>query len=259
MDDAAAFDNPDAFFLLEEPRPTSKAQRRAERRAAKREQSTQQIPPLTALTDTQAKYLSALRSSDQVFAIGGAGTGKTYLASRHAIRRLIRNDVDQVVIARPTVTKPKHRNGFLPGKLEAKQKPWLIPILDAFKADTTAAKLDAMTAEGRIEFLSFEHMRGRSISNAVIVLDEAQNCDLGDLRLFLTRVGEGSQVIICGDVDQVDIEDSGLATVVSMIRQYKISASLVEFTEADVVRSAIAREWVAAFKKETNPVPQFLR
>lgn len=238
----------------------SKAQKRAIRRQAKKATTASELKPFEPITHRQCEYFACLANSNQVFAVGGAGTGKTYIAARHAIRRLIAGDVDQIVIARPTVAKHKHKQGFLPGKLEDKLKPWLVPIMDAFKADVSGTQLDKLMQEGKIEFLSFEHMRGRSINNAVVILDEAQNCDIGDLRLFLTRIGQDTQVIVCGDVDQVDIEDSGLWRVVEMIRAYGLTASLIEFSDDDVVRSEIAKEWVKAFRDEPNlDIRRFLR
>lgn len=250
MDDGGALHISQFLDVPEAPRPLSKAQKRAQRREEKRSRSALHLKPFEPITHRQCEYFSHLAHSDQVFAIGGAGTGKTYIAARHAIRKLLAGDVDQIVIARPTVAKHKHKQGFLPGKLEDKLKPWLVPIMDAFKHDVSGTQLDKLIQENKIEFLSFEHMRGRSIANAVVILDEAQNCDLGDLRLFLTRIGQGTQVIVCGDTDQVDIEDSGLHRVVEMIQYYGITAGLVQFTDEDVVRSEIAKEWVKAFKDE---------
>lgn len=238
----------------------SKAQKRALRRQEKKSATGLSLKPFEPITHRQCQYFTELANSNQVFAIGGAGTGKTYIAARHAIRRLLRGEVEQIVIARPTVAKRKHQQGFLPGKLEDKLKPWLVPIMDAFKNDVSGTQLDKLIQENKIEFLSFEHMRGRSINAAVVILDEAQNCDIGDLRLFLTRIGQDTQVIVCGDVDQVDIEDSGLDRVVEMIRAYGLSASLVEFSDEDVVRSEIAKEWVKAFREEPSlDIRRFLR
>lgn len=231
----------------------TKAQRRAARKTARQERQKARTPkPLQPKTETQREYLECLAECDQVFAIGGAGTGKTYIASRHAVKMLNEGKTERVVICRPSVSKAKHRQGFLPGGPFAKQRPWLIPLLEAMKEECGVSSLDRLMSAGQVEFMAFEYMRGRSIPNAVVILDEAQNCDLGDLRMFLTRIGEGSQVIICGDVDQVDIDDSGLATVIEMIYDFDIAASVIEFGPGDVVRSAIAKEWVKAFGSVSN-------
>lgn len=225
-----------------------KAQRRAARKADKhRRQSRRNPKPLHPKTPTQRKYMEYLDESDQVFAVGAAGSGKTLIAARHAVRRVLEAQSDRVVVCRPSVSKSKHRQGFLPGGLSAKIRPWIVPVMEAMKEECGAGMLDRLIQSEQIEFLTFEHMRGRSIANATVILDEAQNCDLGDLRMFLTRIGENSQVIVCGDMDQVDIEDSGLSTAIRMIYDHDLSASVIEFGEEDVVRSAIAREWVRAF------------
>jgi len=247
-DQIAMFDLPGTSPVR---RPSKKAAARHDRRQVKIDKSdagTAELKPFEPLNATQATLFAALEHSDQVFAIGPAGTGKTYIAARKAIRKLILGQVERLIIARPTAAKAKHRLGFLPGKADDKIAPWLVPVLDGFKAEVSGATIEKMRKAGSIEFLPFEHMRGRSLSGAVVILDEAQNCDLGDLKLFLTRVGSGTQVIVCGDVDQVDIPDSGLASVLAMIEPCGISAVVVEFSDDDVVRSGIAKQWVKAFR-----------
>jgi len=244
-------DPDDAYF--DQPRSRrGAAGGKASRRRARTEQkapSQHSTEPLHAKNANQADYIKALQDSDQVFGIGPAGTGKTYLAARIAIRKVISGDRDGIKIARPTVAKKKHQQGFLPGKLDAKLEPWLVPIMQGFKAECSQGTIDKLRADGRIEFLSFEHMRGRSFEGCVVMLDEAQNADLSDLKLFLTRVGERTQVIVSGDLDQVDIPDSGLETILDLIEDHDIPAEVVEFDEHDVVRSAIAKHWVRAFAR----------
>lgn len=238
---------------MEEPNLSPKAKRRAQRREERtRKQMARTPKPLSPKNEAQKFLIDCLFDSPQVFAIGGAGTGKTYIASRLAIRKLLDGDTTRVVVCRPTVSKHKHRQGFLPGGVFAKLRPWLIPIIEAMREECGMGHLDKLIQEGHVEFLAFEHMRGRSIPDAVVILDEAQNCDIGDLKLFLTRIGENSQVVVCGDTDQVDIEDSGLTEILDMIDRYDMTASVVEFSPEDVVRSATAREWVKAFDKEKD-------
>jgi phosphate starvation-inducible PhoH-like protein len=229
----------------------TKAERRAKRRAEKdtrqRSQRNLELRPRTA---TQASYLRFLQEDVQIFGIGPAGTGKTYLAARHGMARLKTNQIEKIIVSRPTVSQPRHRQGFLPGNAKAKQAPWLVPIMDAFKDEVTAGVLEKMMTDEQVEIVPFEYMRGRTFRNAIVILDEAQNCSFGDLKMFLTRVGEGSQVIICGDMDQVDIEDSGLAAVVDLADHFDfIEAAICEFDHTDVVRSKVARQWVQAFSK----------
>lgn len=227
---------------------STKAVRRAERKAVKLKRlSEKSRKPLVAKTEAQQFYMSLLSTSDQIFAVGGAGTGKTYIAARHAVAEVLAEKREKIMIARPTVAKDKHKLGFLPGSLEEKIGPWFVPILEAMRDEASATTVEGLLKAGQIEFLSFEHLRGRSLRESVVILDEAQNCDFSDLRLFLTRIGEDSQIIVCGDMDQTDVPDSGLHKVIDMIEKHDISASIVEFTDEDVIRSKIAKEWVEAF------------
>lgn len=234
--------------------PSAKAVRRRDRKQARHEKQQQRhaASPLVPRNEAQADYLEALKESQQIFAIGAAGTGKTYIAARWAIKRLVRGEVEKVFIARPTISRSKHRQGFLPGTLEEKLGPWLIPLMDGIHEEVGKARAKQMRDAGKIEIVSFEHIRGRTFNSAVVILDEAQNCDILDLRTFLTRIGEGTQVIVSGDMDQVDIPDSGLKTIVNMVEENDMEADIVEFDSADVVRSEIAKAWVRAF--EDTPI-----
>lgn len=235
------------------PNSLTKSEKRRVRKDAKQERIEGKIKrPLIPKTDNQKFYLECLNTDSQVFAIGGAGTGKTYIASRFAIRKLVENKYERLIIARPTVSQRRHELGFLPGSLEAKLKPWLIPIISSFNDEISPADVENLQKIKKIEFLSFEHMRGRTFNNSIIILDEAQNCSFSDLKLFLTRIGENSLTIVNGDIDQVDILDSGLETVIDLIYEYDLSPAVVEFTEDDVVRSKEAKEWVTTFNKLKN-------
>lgn len=231
----------------------SKAAARAQRRDEHRKRQDARSPkPLIAKTKRQGHYIEALRAGESCFAVGGAGTGKTYIAARIAARKLIEGQVDKIIVARVTVSKPKHALGFLPGKLDAKMRPWLQPVIDGLRAEVSAATLEQWQQEGKFEIASFEHMRGRTFDHALVLLDEAQNADWGDLRLFLTRTGEGSQVIVTGDLDQIDIPDSGLMRVLDMVERYNLPMHIIEFTSEDVVRSALAKAFVKAFSQAND-------
>lgn len=211
--------------------------------------------PLVARSENQQHLIDALRESTQVFAIGPAGTGKTYVPARLAAQQLKQNRIEKIYIARPTVAPKRHAQGFLPGKLEQKLAPWLVPILDAIKDEVSANTLKQWMDDKKVEFLSFEHLRGRTLADCWVILDEAQNCTLSDLKLFLTRKGDNSIYVVSGDTEQVDgeaIPDSGLETVVDMIDTYDLSPDIVEFDEDDVVRSADAKEWVKAFSRASH-------
>lgn len=231
-------------------RPSVKAENRQLRRqqkAKRQETRTGGSKPLEPKTRTQAIYLSHLRAGRHVIAVGGAGTGKTYLPARIAARALIEGKVDKIVVARATVAKPKHQLGYLPGNLDAKLGPWLKPVIEGLRVEMSGQTFDKLKLEGRIEFASFEHMRGRTFDHCFILLDEAQNADFGDLKLFLTRIGEGSQVVVTGDLDQIDIHDSGLGEVCDLILDYDVPVEIVRFGPEDVVRSELAKHFVRAF------------
>jgi phosphate starvation-inducible PhoH-like protein len=240
----------------EKPSPLSKSQRRQANKAVARAQKEQQAIAnrLVGLNESQDIYLEILRDPNvsQVFAVGEAGTGKTYIPSRIAARRLVDKQISKIFIARPTVSSPAHKLGFLPGKMNAKLEPWLIPIMDAFKVEMSAQMLAKYMGSGEIEFISFEHLRGRTLADAFVILDEAQNCTIHDLKLFLTRKGEGSTYVIAGDPTQTDIGNSGLIPILDMIEEYDLSPSIVEFDPEDVVRSRDAKEWVTAFRRRTD-------
>jgi phosphate starvation-inducible PhoH-like protein len=232
-------------------RPLTKAQSRALRRAEKKKAAQHSsAPPLVAKTERQAEYIELLEAGDSVFAVGGAGTGKTYIAARIAARLLRERKIDRIVVARATVSKPKHKVGYLPGNLEAKLKPWMIPVMDGLRAEVSANTIDLWRQEEKFAFLPFEQMRGRTISDAFIILDEAQNCDFEDLSMFLSRTGEGSQVVVTGDVDQVDIPDSGLREWLEIVEDdLAIPMEIVQFGVEDVVRSPLAKAIVRAIAR----------
>lgn len=212
--------------------------------------------PLVAKTETQAEYLESLETASQIFAIGPAGTGKTYIPARVAARKLKQNEIEKIYVSRPTVSHKRHQQGFLPGKLEQKLAPWLVPLLDAMKDEVNTKTLDDWMNTKKVEFLSFEHLRGRTLRNCFVILDEAQNCTFGDLKLFLTRKGEDSIYVVTGDVDQVDVEslglESGLEPIVAMIEEYDLSPDLIFFTEEECVRSEDAKEWLHAFSRASQ-------
>lgn len=237
------------------PAPISrKARIRAERRLARKRQDAEKAEsshrPIVARNESQRRYLAALHHADQVFAVGSAGTGKTYLAVRYAAQLFKAGKIGALKFARPQASRERHRSGFLPGDLGKKLSPWFAPILDALREEFSQAQIDKLIQSGAIEFLSFEHMRGRTFRDCYVILDEAQNCDWFDLKLFLTRIGEDSRLTVCGDQSQSDVADSGLTRVVALIERERVTAEIIVFDENDVVRSGIAGEWVRAFAAE---------
>lgn len=249
-------------------RLSDKAVRRRERKKVKASKGKTNAPmqnknpeaerartALVPRNERQAELIYAIDAVPVIFALGPAGVGKTYVTARSAMRKLLDGQISKIVVTRPTEAPKRHKLGFQPGNMEAKMKNWLIPIWEGFKAETSSANIDKLKQAGKVEIVPFEFMRGRSFDDCHIICDESQNCTLNDLALFITRIGQDSTMIICGDPSPWQIEegvDSGLAQVVRMARIFNLSAAVVEFDEHDVVRSAAAKEWVAAFNK-INP------
>jgi phosphate starvation-inducible PhoH-like protein len=231
---------------LEPISQSSKAQAREKRKAAKHAPSG----VLTPRNAKQAALLSAFKTYPVVFAIGAAGSGKTYLAARFAQQQLAAKKAGRLVMSRATATAPRHKLGFLPGNDAQKMAPWLVPITSALQDGAGPQELEKLKNEKRLEILPFEHMQGRTIKDGIFLLDEAQNCTFGDLQMFITRVGEDAQLIICGDHEQVVPGiDSGLEETIRMVEMYGLNAAVVMFDENDVVRSETASEWVKAYKR----------
>jgi phosphate starvation-inducible PhoH-like protein len=207
------------------------------------------LPPIKALNPTQADYLDALRKSPQVFVIGPAGTGKTWIAATHAGDLFRNRRIDKIILTRPNV--PCGRSlGFFPGSLEDKFAPWATPVADAIKERIGKAAYDIALKNGSIELVPFEVMRGRSWKNAFVLLDEAQNATPTEIKTFLTRIGEDCMVVINGDVSQCDLDKaSGLRAVIGMIGAQNLPVPVIEFTRADIVRSGICAMWVNAFEE----------
>lgn len=209
-----------------------------------------QPEPIKPLTKTQGVYMDALGSNEQIVVLGPAGTGKTFIAGTYAADCLRQNRVRKVIITRPNV--PGGRSlGFFPGDLHEKVAPWVAPLTSVISDRMGAGAYDTALNKANIEIVPFEVMRGRSWDNSLIILDEAQNTLTSEMKMFLTRIGENSQVIINGDVSQTDLkETSGLKTIINMIERHDLPVPVIEFTLDDIVRSDICALWVRAFHKE---------
>lgn len=206
------------------------------------------LPPITPLTPTQGAYLAALRSSPQVIVVGPAGTGKTWIAATHAADLYRTRKIDRIVLSRPNV--PCGRSlGFFPGSLNDKFAPWAAPVIEAIKERIGKAAFDIALKNGDIEMVPFEVMRGRSWKDAFVLLDEAQNTTPAEMKTFLTRLGENCLTVVNGDVSQCDLAvDSGLRTVIDLIRTRDLPVPVIEFTREDIVRSGVCAMWVEAFE-----------
>jgi phosphate starvation-inducible protein PhoH and related proteins len=204
--------------------------------------------PVRARTAGQDAYIRALRRSSLVFGVGPAGTGKTWLAVAYAIALFERKEVDRIILSRPAV-EAGERLGFLPGDMREKVDPYLRPIYDALfdLMDSRIAERALQTNEIEIAPLAF--MRGRTLSNAVIILDEAQNTTSMQMKMFLTRLGENSRMVVTGDPSQVDLprgQTSGLAEAVRLLANVD-GISCVVFTHEDVIRHELVAKIVAAY------------
>jgi phosphate starvation-inducible PhoH-like protein len=203
---------------------------------------------ITARSLRQAAYIRALRDYGLVFALGPAGTGKTYLAVATAVSLLMNGEVDRIILSRPAV-EAGERLGFLPGDLREKVDPYLRPLYDALHDMMPGNQVVKRMAEGDIEVAPIAFMRGRTLSNAFIILDEAQNTTPGQIKMFLTRMGESSRMVVTGDMTQVDLpagQRSGLHDAVDILRDVK-GVAFVHLTDADVVRHPLVTGIVRAY------------
>ncbi len=205
------------------------------------------IPPLRPRSDTQREYLYALQHSEQVFAVGPAGTGKTWLPSAYAAELLQSKKISKVVLTRPNVPAGPSI-GFFPGSLEEKMAPWVLPFTETMAERIGKGPLEYHLKSGNIEIVPFETMRGRSFSDAIVIVDEAQNLTPSEMFLVVTRIGEGSQLVVTGDLNQKDINgQSGLSKAINLINAGLVDASVITFTMDDIVRGGVCKQWVQAW------------
>ena len=216
-------------------------------------QGTPKAKPTSGIlpkTSNQAKLIEAITNSKQVLILGPAGTGKTYVTATCAADLYTLKEIDKIVITRPHVAVGKDI-GFLPGTLEEKAQPWALPVLDVLVKHLGRGAVDTGIKNGNIEVATLALMRGRSFDNAFIIVDEAQNIDIPEIKMLLTRVGEGSTIVLNGDIQQSDLKGtSGLAKIIHLAKKYMLDAPVVEFGIDDIVRSGICAEWVKVFMKE---------
>ena len=204
---------------------------------------------ITARTPSQSTYLESLQRNDLVFATGPAGTGKTYLAVAFAAACLEAGICDRLILSRPAV-EAGERLGFLPGDMREKVDPYLRPLYDALYDVLAPEQVERGLTDGAIEIAPLAFMRGRTLSHAIIILDEAQNCTAVQLKMFLTRIGEGSKMIVTGDPTQVDLppgKDSGLTDAIETLRGID-EIDNIAFTKSDVVRRELVGRIVEAYE-----------
>jgi phosphate starvation-inducible protein PhoH and related proteins len=208
---------------------------------------------ITARTPTQAHYIAALNSSDLTLGIGPAGTGKTYLAVAEAVVMMMAGSIDRIVLTRPAV-EAGERLGFLPGDLKEKIDPYLRPLYDALHDMMPAEQIQKRMENGEIEVAPLAFMRGRTLSHSFIILDEAQNTTTMQMKMFLTRLGEGSRMVVTGDPTQIDLppgQKSGLVEAMTILKNVE-GVEIIRFTEADVVRHDLVARIVHAYDEHAE-------
>jgi phosphate starvation-inducible PhoH-like protein len=205
---------------------------------------------IKARTENQAKYIQTLKENDLVVCTGPAGTGKTYLAVAVALQMLKMGKISKIIITRPVV-EAGEKMGYLPGTLEEKIDPYLRPIYDAFNSLMGPGRVQEMLNQEQVELAPLAYMRGRTLEYAFVILDEAQNATVEQMEMLLTRMGEGSKIVVNGDVTQVDLkkkEQSGLASLIEILDNLP-KVCFFRFTEEDVVRHPLVKEIVKRYEK----------
>ncbi len=201
----------------------------------------------SARTSSQQVYLDAMKRADLVLASGPAGTGKTFLAVAAAVRELQAGRVQRIVLTRPAV-EAGERLGFLPGDFEAKVNPYLRPLYDALRDILGPTGVRRLRSLDLVEIAPLAFMRGRTLARSFIILDEAQNCTPGQMKMFLTRLGEGSRAVVTGDLSQTDLVEgrSGLEDAIRRLRGVE-GIAVIEMTAADIQRSTLVQRVVEAY------------
>jgi phosphate starvation-inducible PhoH-like protein len=216
--------------------------------------TTESGKPIAPKTSNQKKYVEALRENDILFAIGPAGTGKTYLAMAMAVAAFARGEVKRIILTRPAV-EAGEALGFLPGDLAEKINPYLRPLYDALYEMFSFQKTQTLIEQGMIEIAPLAFMRGRTLNNAFIILDEAQNTTPEQMKMFLTRIGFSSRAIITGDITQTDLptdKKSGLVEAKNLLYDIK-GIKILHFSKNDIVRHELVSKIIEAYEQKNTP------
>lgn len=209
--------------------------------------------PIKCKTVGQKTYVTAINSNPITFGIGPAGTGKTYLAVCLAVQAMKQKEVDKIILTRPAV-EAGEKLGFLPGDLQTKVDPYLRPLYDALQEMLGLETYTKLMERGSIEIAPLAYMRGRTLSNSFIILDEAQNTTKEQMKMFLTRLGDGSKMVITGDITQIDLPDnklSGLSHASEVLKEVE-GIGIIHLTDKDVVRNPLVMQIVRAYEKDTK-------
>lgn len=246
--DVSAFFEDDSRSASRRP---SKADLRKAKRTIKTERTLARTPhPVVPKTEAQREFLEAIKDNAVVLASGGAGVGKTYVSARYALEKLLEGAIERIVVTRPMVAVSGENIGFLPGGVEEKCYPWAIPIIDAFNDGASTSTVEKLMKDGKIVFVPFALMRGRTFNNCIILADESQNLTIEQAKVLITRVGEDAKIVISGDNSghQTDIKGiNGLDFLIRVADKYNLDCEIFEFDDEDVVRSGVAAQWVKAF------------
>ena len=235
--------------MIDDSEPPKK-QTRSRRKTNYKGAASKPTSGITPRTTKQKDLIDAIKGSKQVLILGPAGTGKTYVTATCAADLYTLKEIDKIVITRPHVAVGKDI-GFLPGTLEEKAQPWALPVLDVLTKHLGKGAVDTALKAGNIEVATLALMRGRSFDNAFIIVDEAQNIEIPEIKMLLTRVGEGSTIVLNGDIQQSDLKGtSGLSKVIHLAKKHMLDVPVVEFGIEDIVRSGICAEWVKVFVSE---------
>ena len=191
-----------------------------------------------------------MKTSNQVIVLGPAGTGKTYCVATYAANEYHLKNINKIVITRPHVSVGKDV-GFLPGTLEEKCEPWALPVIEVLQKHLTKGVVETGLKNGNIEVAPLALMRGRSFEDCLVIVDEAQNITLHELKMLVTRIGEGTTLVLNGDTQQSDLkEGAGLTKLIHLVKKHMLPIPVVEFGIDDVVRSDICKTWIKVFLEE---------
>lgn len=212
-----------------------------------------QREPLVPLNDKQKTYIKSVLSEDAVIGAGPAGTGKTYIPTVLAADAFMDGKINRIVITRPVIGAGGEELGYFPGDMEMKFGHWVIPVMEALDRRMGKARRQFAMKEGQIEIAPLSTMRGRTFDDAFVLLDEAQNTSYDQIKMFLTRAGQRSKIVVTGDLAQTDVyKKNGLASILHIIETQRLPVPVVQFSRRDVVRSESCAMWVQAFEDYEN-------
>ena len=221
-----------------------------DRRVRTKHDEKKQPIHLVPKNEKQQEYLDALKSSDQVIVFGPAGTGKTYCVATFAANQYHLKNVNKIVITRPHVAVGRDI-GYLPGTLEEKSAPWALPVLDILERHLTKGVVETALKNGNIEVAPLALMRGRSFEDTFVIVDETQNITLPEVKMLVTRIGQGSKLVLNGDIQQRDLKEAdGLSKITHYAKKHMLPIPIIEFGVEDIIRSDICKQWIKVFVEE---------